>query len=214
MGRRYFQYDSLGRLTVRYQPTSGASNGHTAWAYDLLDRVTAQHLYQSNGALDRTTTISHAGRRVLVTDPLGRTRTRVVDVAGRLRSVTDPSPGGTTYYDYDSLGGLVRIQDPIGAVSSGTYNLRGFRTQWSDADRGTWTFGGNSLNELVSWTDARGRPFSAKYDGLGRLVSRIEPDGTSSWTWGTSAAERNLGRLKSVTGYGYTESLGYDGVAG
>ncbi len=204
------QYDALGRPVVRYQPTSGASNGHIAWTYDLLDRVTAQQLYQSNGALDRKTTISHAGRRVFITDPLGRTRTRIVDVAGRLRRVTDPSPGGTTYYDYDSLGGLARIQDPIGAVSSGTYNLRGFRTQWSDADRGTWTFGGNSLNELVTWTDARGRSFSANYDALGRQTSRTEPDGISTWSWGSSAAARNIGRLKSVSGYGYAESLGYD----
>ena len=206
------QYDALGRPVVRYQPTSGASNGHIAWTYDLLDRVTAQQLYQSNGALDRKTTISHAGRRVFITDPLGRTRTRIVDVAGRLRRVTDPSPGGTTYYDYDSLGGLARIQDPIGAVSSGTYNLRGFRTQWSDADRGTWTFGGNSLNELVTWTDARGRSFSANYDALGRQTSRTEPDGISTWSWGSSAAARNIGRLKSVSGYGYAESLGYDSV--
>ena len=149
---------------------------------------------------------------MLVTNPLGRTRTRIVDVTGRLRSVTDPLPGGTTHYDYDSLGDLIRIQDPIGAVSSGTYNLRGFRTEWSDADRGAWTFSGNSLNELVSWTDARGRSFSANYDGLGRPISRIEPDGDSTWTWGASAAERNLGRLKSVTGYGYSESLAYDGL--
>jgi RHS repeat-associated protein len=135
-----------------------------------------------------------------------------VDVAGRLRRVADPLPGGTTYYDYDSLGGLNRIQDPIGAVSSGAYNLRGFRTQWSDADRGRWTFNGNSLNELVSWSDARGRAFSANHDALGRLTSRVEPDGTSTWTWGTSAAERNLGRLKSVAGYGYAESLAYDSL--
>jgi RHS repeat-associated protein len=207
-----YRYDSLGRPVARYQPTSGASNGYVAWTYDLLDRVIAQKLFQSNGTLDRSTTISHSGRRTLVTDALGRSRTRVTDVAGRLRRVMDPSPGGTTYYDYDSFGGLNRIQDPIGAVSSGAYNLRGFRTQWADADRGTWTFGGNSLNELVSWKDARGQAFGATYDVLGRPTSRAEPDGTSTWTWGTSAAAHNLGRLQSVKGYGYTESLGYDGV--
>ena len=207
-----FTYDSLGRPVTSHRPTSGASNGHVAWSYDLLGRVTAQRLYQANGTLDRATTVTHAGRRMSVTDPLGRTRTRIVDVAGRLRRVTDPSPGGTTSYDYDSLGGLARVQDPIGAVSTGTYNLRGFRTQWADADRGTWVFNGNSLNELVSWTDARGKSFSAKYDALGRLTARVEPDGTSTWTWGTSAAARNIGRLKSVKGYGYTENLGYDGA--
>jgi RHS repeat-associated protein len=207
-----YRYDGLGRLVARYQPSSGADNGHLSWTYDLVDRVTSQNLYRSNGALDRTTSLSYSGGAVRVTDALGRVRTRVSDVAGRLRRVIDPSPGGTTYYDYDSLGGLNRIQDPIGAVSSGTYNLRGFRTQWADADRGTWTFGGNSLNELVSWTDARGQAFRANYDALSRPTSRIEPDGTSTWTWGASAAAHNLGRLQSLEGYGYTESLTYDGV--
>jgi len=206
------QYDNLGRPVARYRPTSAASNGYVAWTYDLLDRVTAQKLYQSNGALDRTIALGYSGRTVRITDPLGCTRTQVVDVVGRLRRVTDPSPGGTTVYDYDSFGGLNRIQDPIGAVSSGTYNLRGFRTQWIDADRGAWTFAGNSLNELVAWTDARGQSFGATYDALGRPTSRTEPDGTSAWTWGASAAAHDRGRLQSVTGYGYTESLAYDGV--
>jgi RHS repeat-associated protein len=205
-------YDSLGRPTTRFRPSSGGSNGYVAWAYDLLGRVTTQELHQSNGALDRATTLVYSGRTVRITDPLGRTRTQVVDVAGRLRRVSDPAPGGTTSYDYDSFGGLNRIQDPIGAVSTGAYNLRGFRTLWVDADRGTWTFSGNSLNELVAWADARGQSFAATYDGLGRITTRTEPDGTSTWAWGASVAAHNVGRLQSLTGYGYTESLGYDGV--
>ncbi len=126
--------------------------------------------------------------------------------------MTDPSPGGTTRYDYDSLGNLNRIQDAIGAVSTGTYDVRGFRTQWSDADAGTWTFAHNSLGEVVAWTDANGRSFAAAYDVLGRKVSRTEPEGTSTWTWGSSAAARNVGRLQSKTGLGYAESLAYDGL--
>jgi RHS repeat-associated protein len=207
-----FLYDSLGRLTTRYRPYSGAGNGYAAWTYDLLDRVASAKLVQPTGAVDRTATLGYSGRTLRVTDTLGRTRTKVVDVAGRLRRVTDPSPGGATAYEYDAFGQLNRVQDPIGAVSSGTYNLRGFRTKWADADRGTWTFAGNSLNELVSWTDARGQSFGATYDALGRLTTRTEPDGTSTWTWGNSAAAHNVGRLQSAAGYGYTESLAYDGV--
>jgi RHS repeat-associated protein len=206
------QYDSLGRPVAQYRPYSSGGNGYVAWSYDALDRVVAQKLYQSSGALDRSTTLSHSGRSTHVTDALGRTRTHVVDVAGQLRQVTDPGPGGTTHYDYDSFGGLVRIQDPIGAISTGAYNVRGFRTQWADADRGNWTFSANSLNELVSWKDARGQSFSVAYDALGRVTSRTEPEGTSTWTWGTTATARNIGRLQAVSGYGYAESRAYDAV--
>ena len=124
----------------------------------------------------------------------------------------DPNPGSTTYYDFDAFGNLNRIQDPIGAVSTGNYNLRGFRNQWADADRGTWTFSGNSLNELVAWTDARSQSFSAAYDALGRMTSRTEPEGVSVWTWGTSQPDHNIGALQSVSGYGYAENLAYDSL--
>ncbi|HQR71326.1 MAG TPA: RHS repeat-associated core domain-containing protein [Burkholderiaceae bacterium] len=204
------QYDSLGRTTRMDRPASAGSNGYVTQSYDVLNRVIAQSLYQSNGTLDRTTGIGYAGRTVSTADPLGRLHKQVFDVAGRLRRVTDPSPGGTTKYDYDAFGNLNRIEDPIGAVSSGDYNLRGFRRWWGDADRGLWIFSGNSLNELVGWNDARYQGFSMTYDALGRRTSRTEPDGTSSWIWGNSAAEHNIGRLASKSGYGYAEALTYD----
>ena len=179
---------------------------------DPLGRTLSERDYDGGGAIVRNTSLAYAGRIATVTDSLGRTRSSILDVAGRLRRVTDPSPGGATRYDYDSLGHLNRVQDAIGAVSTGTYDARGFRTQWSDADAGTWTFAHNSLGEVVAWTDANGRSFAATYDALGRRVSRTEPEGTSTWTWGSSAAARNVGRLQSKAGLGYAEALAYDGL--
>ncbi len=57
----------------------------------------------------------------------------------------------------------------------------------------------------------KGSRSAAAYDALGRRVSRTEPEGTSTWTWGSSAAARNIGRLQSKAGLGYAESLTYDG---
>ena len=183
-----FAYDSLGRLVSQHHPQSASANGYTTRTYDALNRVTAQKLYQSSGVLDRVTSFAYAGRTTRVTDALGRTRTHIADVLGRGRRVIDPAPGGTTQFDYDSFGNLNRIEDAVGAVSTGAFNARGFRTQWADADRGTWTYTPNSLNELVSWSDAKGQSFGATYDALGRLTSRTEPGATSTWIWGSSAA--------------------------
>jgi RHS repeat-associated protein len=205
-----FAYDAFGRLTTEYRPYSSAGNGYTTRAYDVLDRVTAQRDYDGGGALRRSTVIGYSGRTVNVTDPLGRTRSRVFDVAGHLRRLVDPAPGGTTHYDYDAVGNLVRIQDPIGAISLGSYNARGFRIRWADADAGTWNYSANSLNELTGWTDAKSQSFSASYDLLGRMVSRTEPEGTNTWTWGSLASARNIGQLAGMSGYGYNETRSFD----
>jgi RHS repeat-associated protein len=210
--REVFAYDSLGRVVTQHQPYSTTGNGYRTWNYDALGRLTFERLYQPGGVLDRTTSYVYAGRTTSVTDPLSRVHQRVHDVAGRLRRSIDPSPGGTTQLDYDVFGHLNRIQDPGGAVSTGSFNLRGFRTQWNDADRGSWSFSGNSLNELVAWTDAKNQSFSASYDSLGRLTSRTTPEGTSSFVFGTNAAARNIGSLVSKSGFGYSEQRLYDSI--
>jgi RHS repeat-associated protein len=205
-------YDALGRVATRYQPKSSGSNGHFAWTYDSLGRVLNEKLFQGSGALDRTTIYEYAGRTTSITDPLIRVTEQVRDVTKRLRQVIDPTPGGTTAYEYDAFGNLNKITDPINAISTGIYNLRGFQTQWADIDRGVWNFTPNSLNELVSWTNAKLQPFSAIYDPLGRMTSRTEPEGTSIFVWGALATENNIGSLKYKSGYGYLEELFYDGV--
>jgi RHS repeat-associated protein len=208
-----YRYDSLGRLFHVYRPYSAVTNGATRRSFDALGRLTSRQDLDVAGNVVGGHALSYAGRRTTVTDALGRQRALVHDVAGKLRRVDDPSPGGSTRYDYDGWGNLVRAQDAIGATSSATYNARGFRTRWVDADAGTWNFTGNSLNERAVWTDARGKSFSAAYDTLGRLVSRTDPEGKSTWVWGTSAAQHNIGRLQSRSGLGYSEALEYD-VAG
>jgi RHS repeat-associated protein len=203
-------YDSLGRQTQLTRPYSVLSNGYMQWSYDALNRPTSARLYQPNGTLDRTTGTQYLGRTRKVTDPRSNTVAYVTDVTGSLRQVIDPAPGGTTQYAYDAFGNLNQTIDAIGATSGATYNLRGFQTQMVDADAGIWNFEGDSLNELASWIDAKSQTFSATYDALGRIRTQIEPEGTSTWTWGSTASLHNIGELQSVTGYGYTENLFYD----
>ena len=80
------------------------------------------------------------------------------------------------------------------------------RTGLDDIDRGDWSFTPNALGEVVSQTDAKLQTTTFDYDKLGRLIERVEAEGTSTWTWGTSASANNIGRLASVSGPGYSES--------
>jgi RHS repeat-associated protein len=205
-------YDSLGRTTARYNPKSSASNGDWTFTYDVLNRIMGASLYQSTGTLDRSVGFQYAGRTTTITDPLNNKEKEVKDVLGLLREVTDPSPGGTTYYNYDAFGNLNSTKDANGIISTATYNLRGFKTQSVDADRGTWNFNGDSLKEIVSYTDAKQHSFGVTYDVLGRMTSRSEPEGTSTWTWGSTPSLYNIGKLQSVAGNGYSETRTYDSV--
>ncbi len=208
------EFDSRGRTTREYVPylTSGADQGYQSLSYDLLDRVTADSLYGAGGALDRATVYAYAGLQVTRTDPLNHSTTRATDAWGELLRLTDAA-NGQVNYQYDAFGQLKQATDAASnVVSAVTYNVRGQRTGLVDMDLGSWTFTPNALGEIVLQTDAKGQTTTFGYDALGRPTSRVEPDATSTWTWGNSAAAHNVGRLQAVVGMGYSESYTYDAL--
>jgi RHS repeat-associated protein len=212
-------YDSLGRKTAAYLPWSAASNGYHTYDYDIGNRVTADKLYTSGGAFYRSISMQYAGQTVTVTDPKGFPITKVTDVAGNMRRVTDPNNNGTvagtTQYTYDSFGNLVTLVDATTKTSSYTYNIRGFKTAAADADTGVWNFVPNSLNELVSQTDAKSQTTTFGYDLLSRMTSRVEPESPTATTWvfGTNPVNHNVGKLLSLAKPdGYAESYVYDSI--
>jgi len=208
-------FDPLGRLERQYEPffEGNPLGAYTQRVFDLANRATAVQLRDYSGALNRETLISYEGRKIVRTDPLGFDTQRFVDVRGQLRRLTDPSPGGTTNYAFDPFGNLKSVTDAAGNVTSAGYDVRGFRTNTSDPDLGNWTYSFNSLGELVSQTDAKLQVTSVAYDKLSRPTSRTESEGTSTWTWGTSAASKNIGKLQSLSGPGgYSESYTYDSL--
>jgi RHS repeat-associated protein len=211
-----YEYDALGRQVLEYNPYSSSSNGYQVFAYDLLDRRTSVALYNASGTLDRQTTAAYAGQKFTLTDAKNNVTVKWSDVTGKLRRIVDPAPGGTTNYTFDAFGNLVQSVDAIGATTTNTYNLRGFKTASTDPDAGSWTYTPNSLNELVSQTDANGKTTTFAYDLLGRLTSRLEPEypaTATTFTFGTSSAAKNIGRLQSVSKPdSYGESYLYDSL--
>jgi RHS repeat-associated protein len=214
-------YDSLGRKSRLDLPYSSSSNGYHIYSYDVVSRPTADTLYTPSGIQYRQIALGYFGQTATVRDPKGNTTTKVTDVAGKLRQVTDPAEGvygasaGVTKYTYDSFDNIVTIVDAIGAKSTYTYNIRGFKIGSADADTGVWIFTPDSLNELKLQKDANGQITSFTYDLLGRLLTRLEPESATAtlWTYGASAAAHNIGQLIAVSKPdGYAENYSYDSV--
>ncbi len=215
------KYDSLGRKSEVDLPYSSSINGYHIYTYDVGNRPLTDTLYTSSGTQYRQILLAYKGQTATVTDPEGNATTKVTDVAGKLRWITDPPEGvhgaaaGTTKYTYDSFDNLVAIVDAIGATSNYSYNIRGFKIGSTDADSGHWVYQPDSLNELKKQTDANNAVTTFTYDSLGRMLTRLEPESTTptSWVYGTSAGLHEIGQLHSVSKPdGYAESYAYDGI--
>lgn len=180
-------YDILGRRTATERPTSElvSTPVHTRWQYDGLE--------------------------VTGTDPLGRRTTRRHDALGRVLQVVDPALARTDY-EYDAFGNLVRTRDAAGSETVASYDLRGFRRSLSDPNAGFWTFDYWPAGELRSQRSPRGDVTSYAYDRSSRPITRDEPEGRTTWTWGASVASRNVGALAAVSSPGFQETYQYDAL--
>jgi RHS repeat-associated protein len=212
-------FDARGRMLKQFVPyiDGQADEGSRRWTYDLLDRVSTDGLYTAAGAMERQTSYAYSGLTSTVTDPLNHATSQTLAAWGDVLSMTD-ARSGVTSHQYNAFGELKQTTDAANnVVATVSYiDVRGFRTELNDRNLRKWTFVPNALGEIVSQKDAKGQTSGQQttfeYDLLGRMMQRIEPDATSQWTWGTSAALDEIGRLKKVTGPGYIEDLEYDTV--
>ena len=209
------EYDALGRTYRESAPCwwSGCTNYWTTFTYDLLNRATqvSRPTSDSDPTL-ATMTVYFEGLTTRTVDALSTQSTKIANVVGGLARSIDHG-GYYQAFDVDAFGNVVRVTDSLSnTLQSISYNVRGMRTAMTDMDMGSWTLTPNALGEVVSQTDAKSQSTTFGYDGLGRLSSRTESEGMSYFNFGTSAALKNIGRLESMSGPGYSESYQYDSV--
>lgn len=214
-------FDSLGRVQRDYFPYSsvGSNFGYSTVAYDLLDRPTSITRPVSDAALTPTqsTNIYYEGLTTRIVDAQSKQSTKVMSAAGYIARSIDHSGSYYQDFDYDAFGNLKRVFDGTNLQTS-DFNIRGMLTSRTNQGMGTWTYVPNALGEVVNVRDAKtSAPAwtqTLTYDPLGRLTQRMEPEGTSSWIWGVVAdntvTNKYVGKLKSVTGPGYSEEYTYD----
>jgi YD repeat-containing protein len=195
-----YTYDGMDRLLTATYP-DGGSEQYTYYTADSPPYFTYQE------AMNANTTYSAAG----YVDGLGRmTRTQITsdpgdkaattdttyDAVGNVQSVSNPyffgaqdSTYGITSYSYDALGRkLYQCNPDNSSTASTTCTPKNSYQQWQ--------YGGSVVTSYDEARNAR----QETYDGLGRLISVLEPNGTiTAPSMPTSYTYDALGNLQNVT---------------
>ncbi len=192
-------YDSKGHVAAVSEPYF--EGDHSYWSiytYDVLGRV--ETLQPPHNTTHPVTTI-YNGFTTIVTDVLGRQRSKTKDAIGKTRSVTD-ALGNAITYQYDAAGNLTTTTDSTGNVITLTYDKRNRKIAMSDPDMGNWSYTYNTFGELLTQTDAKTQTTTMQYDALGRLRSRNAAEGSNTWTYDDPATPKSIGKLTRMNGAG------------
>lgn len=205
-------YDNLGRPFQESLPYFTGFPAHfTTISYDLLDRPTLQSRRISEADAG-TQTIQYSYNRLTqsTTDANLKVTTKEVNAIGQVVKMTDAA-NGVTQYEYDQFGNLTKTKDPLNNQIVNTFNIRGFKLSTTDPDTGQWVYTYFPTSELRTQRDAKLKAVTFTYDHISRPLTRVEDEGTTTFTYGTSAAQKDIGQLQSVTAPGaYSESYVYD----
>jgi YD repeat-containing protein len=179
--KQYF--DSSGYL-IGAADNNGNAN---CYRYDANHNLTS--IVDSKG---RTTSFARTSTTTTITDPGNRTYVYTFNTSGRLTKYTDAA-GKNTMYAYDANGMLNKVTDPKGNVTNFTYNMStwnmgsGYRvatiTRVCTCGNQVWTFTYNSQDDqasapfYTSVRDPRSHDWKFYYDGFGRIIKSVDPDG-------------------------------------
>jgi RHS repeat-associated protein len=145
-----YEYDNLGRLKAVIQPLNGEEI-RTEYFYDEAGRLIEVKDAEQNSTYYE---YDKAGRRTVVELPEGQRSITTYDEVGNIKTYTDFN-GEVTNYDYDPQNRL-ELKD------------------LEDDEDVSYTYTDDGQIETI--TDSRGTT-EFKYDELGRLLWRKDPDG-------------------------------------
>ncbi len=165
-------YDAAGNPTK----VTDALSKETTTTFDALNRPTSV-LYHDGE--ETSTRYTSQGWIYETVDELGRVTTTVYDTAGRKAAVLQPETDDgtgtqtrarpTTLYQYDRVGNITKITDPLGHVTDTTYDAR---------NRAVLVMA-PPVFDPVTGTSARPSAVS-RYDGVGNVVKSIDALGNET----------------------------------
>ena len=209
------RYDSIGRLFEVDQPRYDSDKAYlaTRYTYDILNRVVKVLSNDATGQPVNTTT-SYNGFVTTLVNANNQTRIDTRNVIGQVVNVRD-AIGGNTQFGYEPFGNLALTTDPNGNQINVTYDRLGRKTDLRDPDLGWIHYDIDPLGQTWRQISPVQRAKQASnpsgvystvmaYDLLGRMVSRVEDDLKSYWTYDT--ATMGIGQLaEAYTGTAATK---------
>ena len=192
-----YGYDLAGRRTT---VTDARGNVFTTY-YDGNGNVTKTT--DAKGNTINETKYNELNLPISVTDAMGNKNSYIYNSVGEvvmfsnaekqtkeseynsrgMNTLVKDFENGNSTAKYDALGNITEITGPMGAVTNYTYDQMGRLTSKSTPSGGTvqYTYNAQSLKESV--TNARGQAHQYAYDVLGRIISIIKPEGTTTYTY-------------------------------
>ncbi len=193
------------------------SGEHIYWAeseYDALDRVIRMTEPGPHGSTNEITYEYNGFTTTVRSGPEARAKTTITNAIGQNVRIEEEE-GTYTEYTYRSDGNLLTTT-VVGDVDTRItlhYDEFGRKIAMDDPDMGNWQYTYTPFGELETQTDAKGQVTTMAYDVLGRMVSRTEPEGTSTWVYGgNSAPQGSIGKLLQESGNGLTKDYSYDNL--
>jgi len=198
------EYNADGRVSqVSQLHFVSDSYGWSRYEYDILGRMVKE-----TNPDESFTTITYDGFKITRTNDKGQSNTEIKNSQGKIIQVID-AMGGISVYDYDAFDNLISTIDNENNQTRMHYDVVGNKTSMDDLDMGHWEYRHNALGELIWQKDALGQEISMSYDPLGRMIKRVEKEGTSTWAYDT--ATNGIGKLdKSSSASNVSESHSYD----
>ena len=159
----------------------------------------------------------YQGLRTVSYDQDSRRSDTIVNAFGKPTLVVDKD-GNSVASKYDAFENLVETVMSDGTTSAVDlttrieFDLRGRKTKLIDPDLGTWLYEYNSLGERVRERDAKFAWSTMTYDSLGRLKTREDSDGLTTWYYDRNASggAAFIGATAEVVAPGYRQILSYN----
>jgi RHS repeat-associated protein len=172
-------YDKLNNL-IKHSDFAGRLETHIQ--YDLLNRPILSK--EEGEGLSRIHSCKHdlLGYKIESTDPYGHKTFYEYDSLGHLLKTTLPS-GGIITSEYDSLGNPISETDAKGYETKTTYNIYGKPTQVTYPNGAVERFIYHKEGTLKEHFDQEGTKTSYTYDVFGRVLAKVTPYSEESKTY-------------------------------